>query len=36
MSNLALGWIACDLLGILHSFALPYNPATSNGRVEGV
>jgi hypothetical protein len=31
MSNLALGWIGYDLLGVLHSFALPHNPATSNG-----
>jgi hypothetical protein len=36
MSNLALGWIGYDLLGVLHSSALPHNPATSNGSVEGV
>jgi hypothetical protein len=31
MSNLALGWIGYDLLGVLHSFALPHNRTTSNG-----
>jgi hypothetical protein len=36
MSNLALGWIGYDLLGVLHSLALPHNPANLNGLVEGV
>jgi hypothetical protein len=31
MSNLALGWIGYDLLGVLHSPAHPHNPATLNG-----
>jgi hypothetical protein len=36
MGNLAHGWIGYDLLGVLHSSALPHNLATSNGWVEGV
>jgi hypothetical protein len=36
MSNLALGWIGDDILGLLHSSTLPHNPATSNEWVEGV
>jgi hypothetical protein len=30
MSNLALGWIGYDLLGVSHSSELPHNPTTSN------
>jgi hypothetical protein len=29
-SNLAIGWIGYDLLGVLHSSALPHNPVTPN------
>jgi hypothetical protein len=36
MSNLALGWLGYDLLGVFHSSALPHNPLISNGLVKGV
>jgi hypothetical protein len=36
INNLEFGWLGYDLLSILHSSALPHNPANLNGEVEGV